>query len=85
VFQRRPPLIFSVLQAAQHTRSFYHRRVQRRTSAGCARYSTASGFNLLSDFEKKTENRKKSAVEPWNAFDLSGASSRVLLRDEALF
>lgn len=31
------------LQAACHVPDFYHRRVQRRTSAGCARYSTASG------------------------------------------
>ncbi|WP_423406087.1 hypothetical protein ACNQFG_03985 [Faecalibacterium prausnitzii] len=65
----------SVLQAAQRTRSFYHRRAQRRTSAGCARYSTASGV-------------QKSTQFGWNRgtfLIFSGASSRVLLRGEALF
>jgi len=55
--QREPPPQ-GVLQAAYRARSFYHRRVQRRTSAGCARYSTASGAQ-----------RRAIRVEPWNAFE----------------
>ncbi len=54
-----------VLQAACHVPDFYHRRVQRRTSAGRARYSTASGTQ-----------RRAIRVEPWNVSDFSGASSR---------
>ena len=54
------------LQAACHVPDFYHRRVQRRTSAGCARYSTASGVQ-----------QHAIRVEPWNAVgSFKGASSR---------
>ena len=41
--QREPPRSPRVLQAAYRARRPYHRRVQRRTSAGYARYSIASG------------------------------------------
>ena len=36
-----------MLQAAYRARRPYHRRVQRRTSAGYARYSIASGAALM--------------------------------------
>ena len=59
---------FRVLQAACHDPGFYHRRVQRRTSAGRARYSTARGA-----FPRRGARNSGGTVERRH---LIGASSR---------